>query len=99
MTDLCQERKSNKLRDYLTMAGPLGVTHLMLFTRSATTGNTNLRIALTPKGPTLTFRVESYSLSKDVKKPMKHVKDDPKTYLNPPLVCISRSKAAMLPDS
>lgn len=68
------------------MAGPLGVTHLMLFTRNESTGNTNFRIALTPRGPTLTFRVEEYSLSKDVKRPMRHHKDDRKSYLTPPLV-------------
>ncbi|KAH0542675.1 hypothetical protein FGG08_002908 [Glutinoglossum americanum] len=51
-----KERKANKLRDYITMAGPLNVSHLLLFSRS-TSGNTNLRIALTPRGPTLHFRL------------------------------------------
>lgn len=60
-----KERRSNKLRDYTTMAGPLGVTHLLLFSRSRS-GNTNMRLAVTPRGPTLHFRVESYSLCKDV---------------------------------
>jgi ribosome biogenesis protein SSF1/2 len=53
------------------MAGPLGVTHLLLFSKSKETGNTNLRLALTPRGPTLHFRVERYSLCKDVSKSMK----------------------------
>ncbi|CAD0049728.1 unnamed protein product [Aureobasidium pullulans] len=53
-----KERKSNKLRDFVTMAGPLGVSHLMLFSRSDA-GNTNLRICTTPRGPTLHFRVEN----------------------------------------
>jgi ribosome biogenesis protein SSF1/2 len=48
------------------MAGPLGVTHLLLFSKSKESGNTNLRLALTPRGPTLHFRVEKYSLCKDV---------------------------------
>lgn len=80
-----KERRSNKLRDYLTMAGPLGVTHLLLFSRSST-GNTNLRIALTPRGPTFHFKVETYSLSKDVKKSMKRPKGGGKEYLTAPLV-------------
>lgn len=60
-----KERRNNKLRDYTTMAGPLGVTHLLLFTRSSN-GNVNMRLAVTPRGPTLHFRVEKYSLCKDV---------------------------------
>lgn len=53
------------------MAGPLGVTHLLLFSRSEA-GNTNLRLAKIPRGPTLHFRVEKYSLAKDILKSMKH---------------------------
>ena len=83
-----QERKSNRLRDYTTMAGPLGVSHLLLFSRSST-GNTNLRLALTPRGPTLHFRVEQYSLCKDVKKAMKHPKGGGNEYLTPPLLVMN----------
>ncbi|KAJ5677890.1 uncharacterized protein N7477_003523 [Penicillium maclennaniae] len=50
-----KERQSNRLRDYTVMAGPLGVTHLMLFSKSST-GNTNMRLAVTPRGPTLYFK-------------------------------------------
>ncbi|MCJ1377107.1 hypothetical protein MMC17_000198 [Xylographa soralifera] len=83
-----KERRSNRLRDYTTMAGPLGVSHLLLFSRS-TTGNTNLRLALTPRGPTLHFRVEKYSLCKDVLKAMKHPKGGGKEYLSPPLLVMN----------
>lgn len=80
-----KERKANRLRDYLTMAGPLGVSHLMLFSRSDS-GNTNMRLAITPRGPTLHFQVEKYSLCKDVRNALKHPKGGGKEYLNPPLV-------------
>jgi ribosome biogenesis protein SSF1/2 len=82
-----KERRANRLRDYLTMAGPLGVSHLLLFSRS-TSGNTNLRLALTPRGPTLHFRVEKYSLCKDVRKALKHPKGSDKEFLTAPLVRI-----------
>lgn len=85
-----KERRSNRLRDYLTMAGPLGVSHLMLFSRSES-GNTNMRLAVTPRGPTLHFRVEKYSLCKDVKKALKHPKGGGKEYLSPPLVRYAHS--------
>ena len=83
-----KEQRSNRLRDYTAMAGPLGVSHLLLFSRSSS-GNTNLRLALTPRGPTLSFRVEKYSLSKDVKKAQKHAQGGGKQYLNPPLLVMN----------
>lgn len=70
------------------MAGPLGVSHLLLFSRS-TTGNTNMRLALTPRGPTLHFRVENYSLSKDVQKALRHPTGSKKEYLSPPLLVMN----------
>lgn len=77
------------------MAGPLGVSHLLLFSRS-NTGNTNLRLALTPRGPTLHFRVEKYSLSKDVQKAIRHPKASKKDYLAPPLLVMNNFTS---PDS
>ncbi|KAF2111778.1 Brix domain-containing protein [Lophiotrema nucula] len=75
-----KERRANKLKDYTTMCGPLGVSHLLLFSRSES-GNTNLRMARTPRGPTLNFRVDKYSLCKDIAKAQKHprVADDYRT--------------------
>lgn len=70
------------------MAGPLGVTHLLLFSKSST-GNTNLRLGLTPRGPTLHFKVENYSLCKDVSKMSKHAGAGPKDHLNPPLLVMN----------
>ena len=83
-----KERRSNKLRDYTAMVGPLGVSHLLLFSRSST-GNTNLRVAVTPRGPTMHFRVESYSLSKDVLKAQKYPHGGGKQYLCPPLLVMN----------
>ena len=70
------------------MAGPLGVTHLLLLSRSPA-GNTNLRLALTPRGPTLHFRVEQYSLCKDVRKAIKHAKGGGKEYQTAPLLVMN----------
>lgn len=70
------------------MAGPLGVSHLLLFSRS-NTGNINLRLALTPRGPTLHFRVERYSLAKDVQKAQKRPKSSRQEYLTPPLLVMN----------
>ncbi|KAK1001257.1 rRNA-binding ribosome biosynthesis protein [Friedmanniomyces endolithicus] len=84
-----RERRSNKLRDYTTMAGPLGVSHLLLFSKSSS-GNTNMRLALTPRGPTFHFRVEKYSLCKDVQKGMRRPKIGANdNHLTPPLLVMN----------
>ncbi|CAN6595560.1 ribosome biogenesis protein Ssf2p [Trichomonascus vanleenenianus] len=87
-----KERKSNRLRDFVTMAGPLGVTHLFMFSVSLN-GNTSLRIARTPRGPTLHFKVTSYSLCKDIHKFLKTPKSvNGNEYLNPPLLVMNGFK-------
>ncbi|KAF2687543.1 brix domain-containing protein c [Lentithecium fluviatile CBS 122367] len=83
-----KERRANKLRDYTTMAGPLGVTHLLLFSRSES-GNTNLRLAKIPRGPTLHFRVEKYSLAKDIIKSLKHPRSGSDDYQLAPLLVMN----------
>lgn len=59
-----QERNTNRLRDFVAVAGPLGVTHFVILSR--TDHGTNLRIARVPRGPTLSFQVKTYSLAKDI---------------------------------
>lgn len=83
-----KERRANRLRDYVTMTGPLGVTHLLLFSRSES-GNTNLRVCTTPRGPTLHFRVEKYSLCKDVRRAQRHPRGGGKEYATPPLLIMN----------
>ena len=59
-----REQKSNKLKDYMSVAGPLGVTHFMLLTQTEET--LNLRLAKFPQGPTLYFRIHGFTLHKDI---------------------------------
>lgn len=61
-----RERASARLRDYLAMAPALKVSHLMALTLSPQTSTVHMRVARLPAGPTLTFRVERYSLMKCV---------------------------------
>ncbi|RFU73311.1 ribosome biogenesis ssf1 [Trichoderma arundinaceum] len=83
-----KERRGNRLKDYVVMCGPLGVTHLLLFSRSEG-GNTNMRVALAPRGPTLNFRVEKYSLCKDIQKIQRHPKGMGKEFLAAPLLVMN----------
>ena len=87
-----RERKSNKLRDYTSMAGPLGVTHLFLFSRSKA-GICNLRIALAPRGPTLHFQIERYSLCKDIVQSQKYAISG-QDYKTPPLLVMNNFMVA-----
>lgn len=48
-----------------------------------------MRLALTPRGPTLHFRVEKYSLCKDIRKAMNHPKGGGKEYLSAPLLVMN----------
>ena len=81
-----RERKSNRLRDYTTMAGPLGVTHFFLFSRSQN-GNVHLRFALHPRGPTLQFRVDDYVLARDIQHIQKHSRAGwMEAFTSPPLL-------------
>ncbi|AJU18902.1 Ssf1p [Saccharomyces cerevisiae YJM1401] len=85
-----KERKSNKLKDFVVMCGPLGVTHLFMFTQSEKTGNVSLKIARTPQGPTVTFQVLDYSLGRDIKKFLKRPKSlNNEDVLNPPLLVLN----------
>jgi hypothetical protein len=56
-----QERPHARLRDYLTIAPTLGVSHMLAFSLTDA-ANVHMRVARLPQGPTLTFRVQRYSL-------------------------------------
>lgn len=59
-----KEKKKNTLKDFVHVAGPLGVTHLLII--SSTENAPYLRVARCPHGPTLTFKIHEYSLMADI---------------------------------
>lgn len=80
-----KERTRNKLKDFFTMAPALGVTHLLAFT--LTDVAPSLRIVRLSAGPTLSFRIERYSLIKDVLNTSRRARSIGSVeYLSPPLV-------------
>jgi len=88
-----KERKSNKLRDFLAMAGPLGVSHLLAFNQ--TDAGINLRIARCPRGPTVTFRVNKFAGMRDVLKSERRPRAPGKEFGTPPLVSCLQKKEEM----
>ena len=47
--------RTNSVKDYINIAGPYGVTHIILFNKGRT--SPRMRIGCFPQGPTLHFRV------------------------------------------
>ncbi|OXB34686.1 ribosome biogenesis protein SSF1/2 [Cryptococcus neoformans] len=85
-----RERPNARLRDYLTIAPSLKVTHLLAFTLTDA-ANVHLRVARFPQGPTMTFRVQKYSLMKDLfNSGLRNVGRSPTgEYRNPPLLVLN----------
>ncbi|KAJ3087846.1 hypothetical protein HK102_010169 [Quaeritorhiza haematococci] len=69
------------------MAGPLGVSHLLVFSR--TDAGANLRMARLPRGPTLSFRINSYSLMRDIRALQKNPKSAASDFKTAPLVVLN----------
>ncbi|KZT69044.1 Brix-domain-containing protein [Daedalea quercina L-15889] len=83
-----KERTRNKLKDFFTMAPALGVTHLLAFT--LTDVAPSLRIVRLSAGPTLSFRIERYSLVKDVLNSSRRARSIGSVeYLSPPLLVLA----------
>lgn len=79
-----QEKKRNNLKDFLNVAGPMGVTHFLILSKTNTAPY--LRVARTPQGPTLTFKIHEYSLVADIVKSQLRPRCPPDLFKNSPLV-------------
>jgi ribosome biogenesis protein SSF1/2 len=100
-----KERKENKLKDFVHVAGPLGtagarsrrpppphtlapgVSHFLLL--SATERARYLRIAKSPRGPTLTWRVAAYAHTSDVAASHARPRAPESAFRTPPLVVLN----------
>mmetsp|Transcript_24541 Transcript_24541/g.53509 ORF Transcript_24541/g.53509 Transcript_24541/m.53509 type:complete len:431 (+) Transcript_24541:135-1427(+) len=66
------------------LTGAMGVTHLMAISQNGS--RLNLRLARTPAGPTLTFKLKQFSLIKQVRSVQRRPFDSPAAYNHPPIV-------------
>ncbi|KAI3639217.1 hypothetical protein MIR68_002747 [Amoeboaphelidium protococcarum] len=80
-------RRKNKLKDFVSVAGLMGVSHMMLL--SQTDNSTSLRIAKSPKGPTLTFKIEQYALIRDIIACQAKPRSPGKEYSQAPLLVLN----------
>ena len=86
-----RERKTNTLRDFVDVSSLLGVSHLLMLSQSAT--NVALRIARAPRGPTLTYRVSSFTLARHIRAAQKRPSMVPTAFDSPPLVVMHNFSA------
>ncbi|POW09699.1 hypothetical protein PSHT_09026, partial [Puccinia striiformis] len=95
---LHQERKSNKFKDFLAMAGPLSVTHIIMSTakqlenqagETEMISNLNLKIYKVPRGPTLTFKILRFSLMIDILNADKHARSPGAEFKTEPLLIMN----------
>ncbi|KAH9464015.1 hypothetical protein MJO29_002442 [Puccinia striiformis f. sp. tritici] len=99
-----RERKSNKFKDFLAMAGPLSVTHIIVFSQSEMStakqlenqagetemiSNLNLKIYKVPRGPTLTFKILRFSLMIDILNADKHARSPGAEFKTEPLLIMN----------
>lgn len=82
-----KEKRRNNLKDFLNVSGPMGVTHFLIL--SKTDSAPYLRVARTPQGPTLTFKIIEYSLAADIAQSQLRPRSPQDLFKNPPLIVLS----------
>lgn len=82
-----KEKKRNNLKDFLNVAGPMGVTHFLILSKTETAPY--LRVARTPQGPTLAFKIHEYSLAVDVAQSQLRPRCPQDLFKNSPLIVLS----------
>mmetsp|Transcript_73682 Transcript_73682/g.194299 ORF Transcript_73682/g.194299 Transcript_73682/m.194299 type:complete len:458 (-) Transcript_73682:106-1479(-) len=78
-----RESRINRLEDYAAVAGHFHVSHLIVFTQ--TKAASYMKLVKLPQGPTLTFRLASYSLARDVRAAQKRPRGGSRDYSVAPL--------------
>jgi ribosome biogenesis protein SSF1/2 len=82
-----KDTKKNSLKDFVAIAGPLHVTHLIALTQ--TEHGDYMKLMRMPRGPTLHFKLEEYSLTRDVLSAAKKSFTHQKQYLYQPLLILN----------
>lgn len=82
-----QVKKKNTLKDFVAIAGPLHVTHLLMF--SQTELGDYMKIVRLPRGPTIHFKLIDYSLKNDVLEVLKKKHTHHKQFLHQPLLVLN----------
>lgn len=82
-----KEKRSNRMKDYTSVAGSLGVSHLLGVSQTQT--STVMRIAKIGTGPTLHFKANEIKSVNSVRTLQKKPYDSTSSYATPPLVVLN----------
>mmetsp|Transcript_28230 Transcript_28230/g.45409 ORF Transcript_28230/g.45409 Transcript_28230/m.45409 type:complete len:391 (-) Transcript_28230:4-1176(-) len=82
-----KERRGASMKDYVGAAGQLAVSHILAVSQASKAPV--LRVARMPYGPTLSFRIEGYALTSQIRSVQKNVFDATGALLTPPLVVLN----------
>eukprot|EP01132_Coremiostelium_polycephalum_P004973 gene4973-6194_t len=82
-----KESKNNTTKDFVNVAGLLGVTHLVGF--STTDIGSYMTIGRIPSGPTITFKVNQFTLMSDIAKIKRRPSSFEQSFLHAPLVVLN----------
>ncbi|KAI5082246.1 hypothetical protein GOP47_0001989 [Adiantum capillus-veneris] len=82
-----KEKKSNSMKDFVHVSGPLGVSHFLLLSHTETAAY--LRVARCPRGPTLTFKIHSYALDSDIARTQLRPRAPAGLFKNSPLIVLA----------
>jgi ribosome biogenesis protein SSF1/2 len=82
-----KESKTNKLKDFVQVSGPLGISHFLIL--SATDKSRYVKICRAPRGPMLSFRVHKYTLAREVAAAQRNPRSPPNAFRSPPLVVLN----------
>jgi ribosome biogenesis protein SSF1/2 len=82
-----KESKKNSLKDFLQLVDMYNLSHMFAITN--TEKNSYLKLAKMPSGPTLTFKIDKYSLSGDIAEIMKNKRPLNKSFHHVPLIILN----------
>ncbi|KAL6443571.1 hypothetical protein ACFW04_001607 [Cataglyphis niger] len=80
-------RKKNTIKDFVSVAGIFHISHICIFTKTEL--GMYLKLCRVPRGPTLTFKIHSFSLARDVISMLKKQMVYEEAYKNSPLVILN----------
>ena len=82
-----KERKKNTIKDFVSIASVLHVSHMCIFTRAEQ--GMYFKLCRLPRGPTLSFKIHSFSLARDVVSVLKKQMVYEELFKNSPLVILN----------
>eukprot|EP00939_MAST-03C_sp_MAST-3C-sp1_P003722 g3722.t1 len=83
-----REKRTTRIKDFLKVARPLSVSHMVMFSQSEK-GNSHVNIGCLPQGPTLNFKIERFSSAAAVRILQRAPVNTSTIFHSPPLVILN----------